>query len=520
MDRLLQSILVGLYLFITGCILSNTQDENGSGGEKIYSANNQTNTQHNRDEKMEEFVRRALFQGLLRREPNATELNQWTLKLKNADPACTEIPLNFFDHYAQLGAIEKGIFLDRLYRGLLNREPDPGGAAYWMNRQIEGKELLEHFIAAGNEYKNICQNLESQTINDGKCYVRSQQDVQRCFNQAKSGATSHILFKTMVSCESCQYSLTHYQGRGLLVEGSLENRVAGLKRQKHYYSLSDVVAMNHKHFIDASNSKNITFKNLTLEDHTCDFLAQNQIHNYCKVILLRANLTDNVKVQGSNLFGSQFAISYWGSKNIEVTGSVIQQAKFFGIWFGFELDNHNNPIEHSLNDGAIIANNLFYHNYTNAILVSGRNIKIFDNIFDHNHHTGVFYTCNGPCPGGQLLMEKPLENVEVTRNLFEHASMPGSNTRPSGIEFHATNTLPSIDVTIAHNKFYDIDGYAIYFNSGSREYHNLEISNNCGSDIGTGSSLINFVNPQDRYLLGTNNGLDNNNAIFPGCYPN
>jgi hypothetical protein len=115
--------------------------------------------------KEEEFVVEYLYKGLLEREADDPGLKNWSDILKNGIYNCNEIPVNFlkpanFLLGGEEGYVSNNEFINRLYTGLLKRNPDLGGKSFWLNELETGKsrENVISRFSDSDEYRNICTN--------------------------------------------------------------------------------------------------------------------------------------------------------------------------------------------------------------------------------------------------------------------------------------------------------------------------------------------------------------------------
>lgn len=104
------------------------------------------------------FVTR-MYSLSMNREPDAGGLAYWIQALE--DETTTGYAMaNFFvnsDEFLSRGLSDND-YLDIMYKAFFNREPDAGGKVYWMNRLQEGdtRQNIFNGFAYSNEYRGVC----------------------------------------------------------------------------------------------------------------------------------------------------------------------------------------------------------------------------------------------------------------------------------------------------------------------------------------------------------------------------
>ncbi|HSL59029.1 MAG TPA: DUF4214 domain-containing protein [Acidimicrobiales bacterium] len=91
-----------------------------------------------------------LYSAVFDREPDAAGLAYWSDQLASCQPygAIASAFMGSGEWITTYGRIDDQQFVTTLYRNVLDREPDAGGAAYWVARARDGMsrtKLLAHF---------------------------------------------------------------------------------------------------------------------------------------------------------------------------------------------------------------------------------------------------------------------------------------------------------------------------------------------------------------------------------------
>jgi len=94
---------------------------------------------------IEDFVTR-LYRLVLSRTPDAGGFAYWTNQLRNEEISASRLAYGFFfSNEMNNRNVSNGEFIDILYRTILDREPDPAGRIYWLNRMNGGLPRVDVF---------------------------------------------------------------------------------------------------------------------------------------------------------------------------------------------------------------------------------------------------------------------------------------------------------------------------------------------------------------------------------------
>lgn len=107
---------------------------------------------------VEAFVYR-MYRVCLQREPDTEGLNYWVSQLKSGGNTGAEIIYGFYCSAEMISRrLSYSDYLDRAYEGIMNRLPDSGGKAYWldfMNRGVSYAYIVAGFTNS-EEFTNLC----------------------------------------------------------------------------------------------------------------------------------------------------------------------------------------------------------------------------------------------------------------------------------------------------------------------------------------------------------------------------
>ena len=152
--------------------------------------NNLNSAQANRIE-VEEFVTR-LYRNVLDREPDAEGLKYWSNTLIYGNETGASVAEGFvFSREFEQKNIEDSQYIDILYRTCLDREAEAAGKSVWLDALSSGmsrRGVFAGFINS-NEFKGICQNYGISVGNVVLTEARDQNAgvtryVYRCYQQA------------------------------------------------------------------------------------------------------------------------------------------------------------------------------------------------------------------------------------------------------------------------------------------------------------------------------------------------
>ncbi len=110
---------------------------------------------------VEAFVER-LYENILNRKADDAGKNFWTKKLLYENVSATKVAHEFFvsGEFEDANLSDKE-FVTRMYKTLLNRDPDPTGLAYWVNEMQKHARLRDQIFygfALSDEFTNLAQN--------------------------------------------------------------------------------------------------------------------------------------------------------------------------------------------------------------------------------------------------------------------------------------------------------------------------------------------------------------------------
>ncbi|NPA81572.1 MAG: DUF4214 domain-containing protein [Epsilonproteobacteria bacterium] len=109
--------------------------------------------------KVEDFVHR-LYKNILNREPDNAGSNFWVKKLLYENVSATNVAHQFFlSKEFEEANLSNEEFVKRMYKTLLDREPEPTGLAYWVNEiEKHGKlrDQIFYGFALSDEFTKLC----------------------------------------------------------------------------------------------------------------------------------------------------------------------------------------------------------------------------------------------------------------------------------------------------------------------------------------------------------------------------
>ncbi len=119
----------------------------------------QKNLDPTNNEEIKDFVN-LLYKNILYRDADKGGLNYWALKLQKRDSA-VEVIERFLEseEFIKQNVTDRE-FVTMLYNICLNREPDPAGLKYWLNKLNNGyeKKLIIYEFAFSKEFEKVAKN--------------------------------------------------------------------------------------------------------------------------------------------------------------------------------------------------------------------------------------------------------------------------------------------------------------------------------------------------------------------------
>ncbi len=113
------------------------------------------------NKKVEDFVER-LYENILNRTPDDAGKNFWVKKLLYENTSATNVAHQFFiSKEFEDSNLSDEEFVKRMYKTLLNREPEPTGLSYWVNEMKNHnrhRDQIFYGFALSDEFTNLTQN--------------------------------------------------------------------------------------------------------------------------------------------------------------------------------------------------------------------------------------------------------------------------------------------------------------------------------------------------------------------------
>jgi len=100
----------------------------------------------------------SLYRNCLGREPDVDGLNYWTGRIYYQGHSAAATAQGFYFSQEFVSKSDNRAFVDALYKGLMGRNPDAGGHAYWLQKLNSGtsrKTVFDGFINS-TEFANLC----------------------------------------------------------------------------------------------------------------------------------------------------------------------------------------------------------------------------------------------------------------------------------------------------------------------------------------------------------------------------
>ena len=100
----------------------------------------------------------SLYRSCLGREPDVDGLNYWTGRLYYQGHSAAATAQGFYFSQEFASKSNNAAFVDALYKGLMSRNPDAAGRAYWLqklNSGVSRKTVFDGFINS-TEFTNLC----------------------------------------------------------------------------------------------------------------------------------------------------------------------------------------------------------------------------------------------------------------------------------------------------------------------------------------------------------------------------
>ncbi len=289
---------------------------------------------------------------------------------------------------------------------------------------------------------NVCQASTSQSLRD-------------CFTKLNSNLVDTVEITTEIvcsgdrTCELPPITVNH----PVSIYGT-PNSNAGIKRIDHYDY--NIILFNQ--------STQTTISNLVFDDTQNKFCNGTSCYGVQIALLGGSNYVfDGITIKNSQYIGLEIG----NANDVTIKNSKFLNMGMIAVWTG------DNPIH------AIIENNVFQDNFSNAILATFKGTAtdpsiIRNNYFINNHRQAVFSVCGSgtdPCPGGQVLIAGNTNNLVVSNNTIKDGSLPIGTT---GIELNGNTS----NVTIQNNDIHHNTGAGIFLNRDSGNISNLNIVNN------------------------------------------
>ena len=118
---------------------------------------------------VDNFVERY-YEYILDRKASKEEIDFWKDKLKEGSMSALDVAEFFFEspeYKSQNDTVKE--FLTKVYRVMLNREPDKEGFGYWLNRiknKTTSKDLIVYEFGLSDEFKKLCDNYSITPFNE------------------------------------------------------------------------------------------------------------------------------------------------------------------------------------------------------------------------------------------------------------------------------------------------------------------------------------------------------------------
>ncbi len=116
----------------------------------------------------EEFIKRY-YENILNRDASKDEIDFWKSKLDSKEMTALDLAEFFFnspEYKSQNDSLDK--FLKKVYKVMLNRDPDKEGEEYWLNRLKNGtttRDLIIYEFGFSDEFKDLCEKYGIEPFN-------------------------------------------------------------------------------------------------------------------------------------------------------------------------------------------------------------------------------------------------------------------------------------------------------------------------------------------------------------------
>ena len=292
----------------------------------------------------------------------------------------------------------------------------------------------------------------------GACQANDINSFTNCINSVNSGMVDNIEVKSLITCSgvnTCKFTINNIN-RPVKISGV---NGAGFKRIDSFdYGI-----------ITINNSNQVILSNLLFDE---SLGTNGVVQNSTLAVIGSSNIIlDKIESRHPRLW----ALTILSSNHINVTNSTFKDSEIYGIWAPYYYNSESLHIE----------SNLFENNKSNAIMISSISpvndpTVISYNTFIHNHHNAVFNVCgpsgNGPCSGGQFVIETKADNVIVEGNLVTNGFIDdGTGVLTNGLEFAPSDIS---NVILKNNTIINNTGWGVVLNSGGVNISNITISGN------------------------------------------
>ncbi len=294
------------------------------------------------------------------------------------------------------------------------------------------------------------------------CDVSDVSTLGSCVAAVRSGATANVRFTAMVPCSgkgACLVDLTNVHGP-ITFFGAAGVNAGFLRTDSYSYPI-----------LNLSGASDLTIAKLTLDegpdDPACTPYQVNGSYTFpCQSTINIDHCSNIVLEQVSVLHSKNHAIQFSATQGLTIQDSQVQDAGVFGIWSGYNQSLTSSNVS--------IANNLIQDVKSNGIFLSfTQNTTIRGNTLKHNHRVALFNSCNGLCPGNQLLIQNN-SSLQIYSNEIRDGQIDLNNAtgQTGGIEIWQNQ-----DVIITNNEITNNLGPGISANPGTM-YTNFLITGN------------------------------------------
>jgi hypothetical protein len=363
------------------------------------------------------------------------------------------------------------------------------------------------------------------------CLAQDARSLLACLQSANGGAYDRILISGPIACsgpKAC--AATVYQRQRPLVIAGDAARDAGLFRTDD----SDYA------LLAIANSSNVTVRDLQFADppnlsdyaHPTPLLTASNPPcpidgGSCAPTIWMGN-SDHVTFEGVTVLNSRWVAMQLGPGS-DVT---VSRSRFLSFWLlGLQLIDAAD---------ASVKDNVFQDGRNNALIVSGSDIEISGNVFDHDHNAAAWWVSadlHQPSSGGLVYFYNHLHRVNFHDNEIRNArfddqidpavALGSWGLETWGVEMDYAGDLGQAtdmsSIRIADNSFHDLKGGAIFL---PLEYANdpalgitieRNIFHNCVDDPFTGIPIAAQQRTADAGPIVYR--FDAGNCYDPQCSP-